>query len=83
MSPSKVPAEGLGCFSLAFHTKCSVLYSIPVSHIKYHTDKRMVSCVFNLKYLGQDVHVGGVLKSSGAADSKSTPGFENWQDLWE
>ena len=43
----------------------------------------MVSCVFNLKYLGQGVHVGGVLKPAGAADSKSTPGFENCQDLWE
>ena len=29
--------------------------------------------------LGQIVHVGGVLKTSGPADFKSAPGFENWQ----
>ena len=28
---------------------------------------------------GQIVHVGGVLKTSGPADFKSAPGFENWQ----
>ena len=28
--------------------------------------------------LGQIVHVGGVLKTSGPADFKSVPGFENW-----
>ena len=28
--------------------------------------------------LGQIVHVGGVLKTSGPADFKSAPGFENW-----
>ena len=27
--------------------------------------------------LGQIVHVGGVLKTSGPADFKSAPGFEN------
>ena len=31
--------------------------------------------------LGQIAHVGGVLETSGPADSKSAPGFENWQDL--
>ena len=28
--------------------------------------------------LGQIGHVGGVLKTSGPADSKSVPGFNNW-----
>ena len=28
--------------------------------------------------LGQIGHVGGVLKTSGPADSKSVPGFDNW-----
>ena len=28
--------------------------------------------------LGQIVHIGGVLKTSGPADFKSVPGFENW-----
>ena len=28
--------------------------------------------------LGQIAHVGGVLKTSGPADSKSFPGFDNW-----
>ena len=28
--------------------------------------------------LSQIAHVGGVLKTSGPADSKYTPGFENW-----
>ena len=28
--------------------------------------------------LGQIGHLGGVLKMSGPADSKSVPGFENW-----
>ena len=38
----------------------------------------MASCVFNLKYLSQIGHVGDVLKTSGPADFKSAPGFENW-----
>ena len=33
--------------------------------------------------LGQIVHVGGVLKTSGPADSKSVPGFKIDQDLHE
>ena len=28
--------------------------------------------------LSQIGHVGGVLKTSGPADSKSVPGFDNW-----
>ena len=28
--------------------------------------------------LGQIVHVGGILKTSGPADFKSAPGIENW-----
>ena len=28
--------------------------------------------------LGQIGHVGGVLKTSGPADFKSVPGYENW-----
>ena len=28
--------------------------------------------------LGQIVDVGGVLKTSGTADSESVPGFKNW-----
>ena len=28
--------------------------------------------------LGQIGHVGGVLKTSGPADSKTVPGFDNW-----
>ena len=28
--------------------------------------------------LGQIGHVGGVLKTSGPADSKSVPAFDNW-----
>ena len=38
----------------------------------------MASCVFNLKYLSQIGHVGDVLKTSGPADFKSVPGYENW-----
>ena len=41
----------------------------------------MVSCVSKLisqPKLGQIGHVGGVLKTSGPADFKSAPGFENW-----
>ena len=37
----------------------------------------MVSCIFNLKYIGQIAHLGGVLKLSEPADSKTDPGFEN------
>ena len=28
--------------------------------------------------LGQIAHVGGVLKTSGPADFRSGPGFDNW-----
>ena len=37
----------------------------------------MASSVLSQPKLGQIAHVGGVLKTSGSADFKSVPGFEN------
>ena len=57
-----------------------IAISFPLSQINYHENKQMVSCVFNLKYLSQNLvklHIG-VLKTLGPADSKSVPGFKDW-----
>ena len=41
--------------SIAFNTKYSDLNSFPLSQINYHRKKRFQSCVFNLKYLSQNL----------------------------
>ena len=61
-----------------FATNCSNWCYFYLQEINYLENKRMVSCVFHLKYLSQYMVKLFVLKMSGPADFKSVPGFENW-----
>ena len=60
-----------------FGTNCSDFCYFHLQQINSHENKRLVS----QQKLGKIVHVGGVLKMSGLADSKtvpgSVPGFDN------
>ena len=60
-----------------FIPKCSDISYFLLYQTKSQENKRMVSCVFNFKYLSQIAHVGGVLKLSEPADFITDPGFEN------
>ena len=64
---------------LTFGTNCSDFCYFHLQEINYHRNKKFQSIQPQISQpkLGQIGHVGGVLETSGPADSKSVPGFEN------
>ena len=81
---SLVNFQNQDVLAIAFHTKCTDLNSFPLSQINYHENKRMVSCVFNLKYCSQNlVKLHMFLKYQDQQISNLSLILKINQDLWE